>query len=217
MGRKKRTQREVDDHIIEQLESSYDIDDNGCWIWTGAYFGSGYPRISRHLPIASFHYRARIASYQYHKGEIPKGIFVCHECDVRGCINPDHLWLGTNQDNQLDAVKKGAFEKYWTKERRAEKSKQMSGTGNPMHGKKGDQAPCYGRTGKKHPMFGKKHTSEAKLKISNGLKKGETTCIRRSHSGSRKVSPGSHMATRKRQCGSCWNMLVGRSFLILVS
>ena len=171
-GRTPRSIEEIDLDIVNQLKTQFKVV-KGCHIWTGAYFDNGYARISRHLSRASFHMRAHIASYQFHKGPVKAGLFVCHSCDVKGCINPKHLWLGTNQENQLDASKKGAFAAYWTPERRARKSKEMSGEGNPMFGVSGDQAPCYGRTGKSHPMFGKHHTEEAKNKISSSLIKSK--------------------------------------------
>jgi len=49
---------------------------------------------------------SRVA-YRVWKGAIPDGMFVCHTCDVKRCINPDHLWLGTNRDNIKDAISKG--------------------------------------------------------------------------------------------------------------
>jgi hypothetical protein len=50
--------------------------------------------------------RAHRASWMIHKGPIPKGMFVCHTCDNKRCSNPDHLFLGTCKDNNLDAIKK---------------------------------------------------------------------------------------------------------------
>lgn len=170
-GRPPRSIAEIDADIIQQLLTHYKITAGGCWVWSGKYFANGYGRIARYLPRAHFHMRAHIAAYQFYKGYIPKGLFVCHRCDVKGCINPDHLWLGTNKENQDDAVKKGVFEKYWTAERRKERSSKNSGSGNPMFGKTGPLAPCYGRTGDKHPMFKKHHSEESRLKISASLTK----------------------------------------------
>ena len=46
-------------------------------------------------------------SYEMYKGPIPKGMLVCHKCDVRNCVNPEHLWLGTYSDNNKDCAAKG--------------------------------------------------------------------------------------------------------------
>ena len=73
-----------------------------CWWWTASIHSSGYGQISSKDGPRLAH---RL-SYELHKGEIPKGMFVCHTCDERLCVNPDHLWLGNNQDNVDDMCAK---------------------------------------------------------------------------------------------------------------
>lgn len=81
------------------------VDENGCWIWTGRLKDTGYGEINpggRSSPRG-----AHRISYELFKGEIPKGMYVLHKCDVRCCVNPDHLFIGTAKDNTQDMMSKG--------------------------------------------------------------------------------------------------------------
>ena len=75
---------------------------DGCWLWTGQVI-RGYGSIKYLRRPAGAH---RVA-WLLVKGEIPDGLFVCHDCDQRICVRPDHLFLGTTLDNMQDMVRKG--------------------------------------------------------------------------------------------------------------
>lgn len=78
-----------------------------CWMWIGAKLGNGYGSFTHRTQGKSQTLRAHRLSWELHFGVIPNGLWVLHHCDQKLCVNPRHLFLGTNSTNQLDAVKKG--------------------------------------------------------------------------------------------------------------
>jgi hypothetical protein len=76
-----------------------------CWICKASLDKDGYARLR--IPHCDLRMRAHRLSYLLFVGEIPDGMCVCHRCDVRNCIRPDHLFLGTNGENSKDRHSKG--------------------------------------------------------------------------------------------------------------
>lgn len=77
----------------------------GCWLWVGSKT-MGYGQLGTGGDVSTKILAHRL-SWLLHHGSIPEGVCVLHKCDVRACVRPDHLFLGTHRDNMLDAEVKG--------------------------------------------------------------------------------------------------------------
>jgi len=89
--------------IEQRLAARTEIDPlSGCHVWQGACNPGGYPTITLHRQRHLVHRLAWTLRY----GTIPKGFALCHRCDERRCINPDHHFVGTHQANMADMWEK---------------------------------------------------------------------------------------------------------------
>ena len=79
-----------------------------CWNRTASKNHKGYGQFSKGTGVSDRKIvRSHRYAYESQSGEIPDGMLVCHTCDNPGCCNPAHLFLGTDQDNVKDMIKKG--------------------------------------------------------------------------------------------------------------
>ena len=86
----------------ERFAKNYRITATGCWFWTGDRDSGGYGRIRSN----GKQHMAHRFSYELHKGPVLDDLSVCHTCDTPSCVNPDHLFLGTQSDNARDMMRK---------------------------------------------------------------------------------------------------------------
>lgn len=91
-------------HTVDNLRARCVVaDPTGCWLWAGRKMRNGYGQVI----VAGKNVLTHRRMWQLAFGPIPEGLFVCHRCDVRNCIAPHHLFLGTNLENMHDMIAKG--------------------------------------------------------------------------------------------------------------
>jgi len=109
---RQRTATEVKQSLRDRLaKMSIPEPNSGCWLFTGYVDDLGYGIIAKNKPVRL---KAHRAAYSVFVADIPANMDVMHTCDVRCCVNPQHLKIGTHQDNMTDMSRKGRARNRYT-------------------------------------------------------------------------------------------------------
>lgn len=151
-----------------RLLSGYIEDEKtGCWLWTGSKYRNGYGW----LKVFGKNRSAHRYSYELHKGEIPEGLEVLHSCDVKHCVNPNHLRVGSHSENMKDAADRGLM---------------RSGDNHPMFGKKNPRP----NQANKVVVLGVEYESQKAAERALGLGNGTVRYWVKNHPNKAKVITG---------------------------
>lgn len=78
-----------------------------CWLWHGSLHPKGYGQLTMRVDGKTVGRRAHHVAWELAYGSRPKGLNICHHCDVRNCVRPSHLFAGTQKENIQDMIRKG--------------------------------------------------------------------------------------------------------------
>ena len=130
------------------------VTESGCWIWTAYVMPNNYG----YFYMGEIK-RAHRASWIIHKGPIPDGMYVLHKCDIRECVNPDHLFIGTQKDNMGDRDRKNR--NYWASKTHCKRGHLFDETNTYVYG--GGKRKCRKCTSARHKKAWLKKKSETVL------------------------------------------------------
>lgn len=124
--------------LIERFFQKVDKSGNAkfpdCWIWTGGKTSKNYGSFKYYQDRSAI--GAHVSSHLFYIGEVPNGMRVCHRCDNPPCVNPEHLFLGSNSDNMKDMVAKDRHGSSSRKQTHCRRGHELSVVGVKIHHRK---------------------------------------------------------------------------------